>query len=67
MREQLEELLSEQRFSRFVVTTHDGFAIAVTNPRKTLLGSLMMVLMDEKGMFFHIPYTSIAHLSEPQQ
>jgi hypothetical protein len=37
-RDELERMLDEETFSPFVLTTVDGFALPVTNPRKALLG-----------------------------
>jgi len=65
-KEDLVELLDEHRFAPFVITSHDGFAIAVETPRKTLLGNRMLVVLDSKGAIFHFPFTSIAHISEPE-
>ena len=59
MKQDLEELLAEGRFSPFVVTTHDGFAIAVGEEarRHILLGARMVVIMDQYGNFPISPTT----------
>ena len=67
MKEELEELLDEHHFSTFVVTTTDGFSIAINNPRKTLIGNRVLIVMDEAGRFYHIPFTAISHISEPPE
>jgi hypothetical protein len=66
-RSDLLELLSEERFSPFVITTHDGFSIAIgaEERRHMLVAARMVVIMDGEGNLIHIPYTSIAHLREP--
>ncbi len=62
----LTELLSEERFSPFVITTFDGFSVAVgPEERKHLLAAArMIVMMDSEGNLIHIPYRSIAHIQE---
>jgi hypothetical protein len=65
-KEDLEEMLEEGRFVPVVLTTMDGFSIAIDNPRKTLVGQRLIVVMDKEGRFYHIPFTAIAHVSEPQ-
>jgi hypothetical protein len=66
MKTELEEMLDEHRFSPFVLTTVDGFSIAIDNPRKTLVGARLIIVMDKDGRFYHIPYGSIAHLTDPK-
>ena len=66
MRKDLEELLSADRFSPFVVTSNDGFSIAVDSPRRCLVGARMLVVSDQEGNFYHFPFTGIAQLSEPK-
>ena len=65
-REDLAELVAEGRFSPFVITTFDGFALAIgPEERKHLLvGARMLVNMDAQGNIIHIPYQSIAHIQE---
>lgn len=65
MKEDLDELLSAERFSPFVVTSNDGFAISVSSPKRALVGRRMLVVTDEVGNLYHFPFTGIAHLSEP--
>ena len=65
MKEELEELLSAERFSPFVVTSNDGFSIAISTPKRALVGRRMLVVSDEQGNLYHFPFTGIAHLSEP--
>lgn len=62
----LTELLEEERFSPFVITTFDGFSVAIgPEQRKHLLaGARMVVIMDSEGNMIHIPYRSIAHIQE---
>src|SRR5260370_36039689 len=42
MKKDLEELLSAERFSPFVVTANDGFSIAVDSPKRCLVGARML-------------------------
>lgn len=65
MRKDLEELLSPERFSPFVITANDGFSIAVDSPSRCLLGARMLVVSDAEGNLFHFPFIGIAHISEP--
>ena len=65
MRQDLEELLSAERFSPFVITSNDGFSIAVESPKRCLLGARMLVVSDKDGNLYHFPFTGIAHISEP--
>jgi hypothetical protein len=62
----LTELLAEECFSPFVITTFDGFSLAVgPEERKHLLAAArMVVMMDSEGNLIHIPYRSIAHIQE---
>ena len=62
----LAELLAEERFSPFVITTFDGFSVSVgPEERKHLLpAARMVVIMDSEGNLIHIPYRSIAHIQE---
>ena len=46
MKEHLDELLDKERFELFVITTHDGFSIAVETPKRTLTGKRMVVITD---------------------
>jgi len=66
MKQDLVELLTDGRFSPFVITTHDGFAIAIGEEARKhiLLGARMAVVMNEFGNFFHIPYSSISYIDE---
>lgn len=65
-KQDLDELLTEGRFRPFVITTFDGFAVAIgAEARNHLLaGARMAVIMDSEGNFIHIPYRSIAHIQE---
>ena len=56
--------LDERTFNPFVLTTVDGFALPVTDPRKALLGVSMIVIANVDGRLYQIPFRSIAHLSE---
>jgi hypothetical protein len=62
--EELEQFLDERTFSPFVLTTVDGFALPVHDPRKTLLGLSMLVVKHSDGRLYHIPFRAIAHISE---
>jgi hypothetical protein len=63
-RSDLEMALDERTFNPFVLTTVDGFALPVTDPRKALLGVSMIVIANVDGRLYQIPFRSIAHLSE---
>ena len=67
-REDLAELVTEGRFSPFVITTFDGFSLAIgPEERKHLLvGARMLITLDKEGNAIHIPYRSIAHIQEPK-
>jgi hypothetical protein len=69
MKQDLEELLADGRFSPFVISTHDGFSLAIApeERRHILLGARMLVMMDSAGSFYHIPYSSISHIEEGKQ
>ena len=69
MKQDLEELLADGRFSPFVISTHDGFSLAIgpEERRQILLGARMLVVMDAAGSFYHIPYSSISHIEEGKQ
>jgi hypothetical protein len=62
--EDLEHFLDERSFRPFVLTTVDGFALPVTNPHNTLIGVSMLVIKHSDGRLYHIPFGSIAHVSE---
>jgi hypothetical protein len=65
-KQDLAELLAEGRFSPFVITTHDGFALAIGPEQRQhlVIGNRMMVTLDSEGNLIHIPYSSIAHIQE---
>ena len=60
------ELLEDGRFSPFVITMTDGFAIAVgpEQKRHILVGARMVVMLDSAGGIVHLPYRSMAHIQE---
>jgi hypothetical protein len=64
----LKELLAEERFSPVVLTTFDGFSLAIgPEERKHMLaGARMLITLDAEGNAIHIPYRSIAHLQEKE-
>lgn len=64
IRKELEELVNADPFMPFVVTSNDGFAIAVKTPKRVLVGLRMLVVTDETGRLYHFPFTGIAHISE---
>ena len=63
-REELEQWLSDDGFNPFVVTAFDGFALPVKSPRQVLIGISMLVIKHTDGRIYHIPFRSIAHISE---
>jgi hypothetical protein len=62
----LNELLSEERFSPFILTTVDGFSLAIgpEERKHMLVGARMLITLDAEGNAIHIPYRSIAHIRE---
>ena len=64
LRRELEDLVNAQPFVPFVVTSNDGFAIAVSSSKRALVGLRMLVVTDESGRLYHFPFTGIAHISE---
>ena len=64
MKDDLKDLLEREPFVPFIVTSQDGFAIAVPSPKRALVGQAMLVVADEHDRLFHFPFTGIAHLSE---
>jgi hypothetical protein len=62
----LNELLAEERFSPFVLTTFDGFSLAIgpEERKHMLVGARMLITLDAEGNAIHIPYRSIAHIQE---
>jgi hypothetical protein len=54
------ELLSAERFSPLVVTSNDGFSIAVDRPKRCLVGARMLVVSDPEGNLYHFPFTGIS-------
>jgi hypothetical protein len=67
MKQELEDLLAEDHFSPIDVTMNNGFSIVISNPRKTLLNSSMLIVMDDAGQFHHLALQSIAHIRQPEQ
>lgn len=62
----LNELLSEERFSPFILTTFDGFSLTIgpEERKHMLVGARMLIALDAEGNAIHIPYRSIAHIRE---
>lgn len=60
-RADLEELLTRER--PFVITTFDGFSLAIgLQERKHLLaGARMLVTLDAEGNVIHIPFQTVHH------
>ena len=67
--EDINELLTEEHFTPFVITTHSGFVIAIgpEQRRHLLVGARTLVTMDSAGNLIHIPYKSIATIVEITQ
>jgi hypothetical protein len=63
-REELDQWVNDEGFNPFVVTAFDGFALPVTSPRQVLVGNSMIVIKHTDGHIYHIPFRSIAHISE---
>jgi hypothetical protein len=64
LRRELEDLVNAQSFVPFVVTSNDGFAIAVGSPKRALVGLRMLVVTGESGRLYRLPFAGIAHISE---
>jgi hypothetical protein len=62
------ELLTDDRFTPFVITTVDGFSLAIglEERKHVLVGARMLITLDTEGNAIHIPYRSIAHIQEPK-
>lgn len=62
------ELISEERFHPFIVTTHGGFILAIgeRERRHLLVGRNMFVTLDSTDGLIHIPYKSISTIHEPE-
>jgi hypothetical protein len=62
----LDEMLAEERFTPFVITMTDGFALAIgpEERKHVLVGRRQLVVMDSFRHIIHIPYRSIAHVRE---
>jgi hypothetical protein len=63
-KDELEEMLRSDTFSPFVLTTKDGFALPVSDPRNTLVGIGMLVIKHQDRIH-HIPFNAIAHITQP--
>jgi hypothetical protein len=61
---ELDDLLNKEPFVPFIVTSADGFSIAVESPKRMLLGLRMLAVTDKSGRLYHFPFTGIAHISE---
>src|SRR6266850_216978 len=63
-REELTELVMEER--TFVITTHDGFAIAIgpEAQQHLIIGKRILVTLNAQGDIIHIPYQSIAYIQK---
>lgn len=63
IKSEMEEMLNPETFSPFVLTTKDGFALAISDPRNTLVGLGMLVIKHD-GRLYHVPFNAIAHIVE---
>ena len=63
-REELEQWVSDEGFNPFVGTAFDGVALPVNSPMQVLVGISMLVIKHTDGHIYHIPFRSIAHISE---
>ena len=65
LKQEIQELLDREPFTPFVITGTDGFAIAVSHPKRVLVGLRMLAVTDEETeRLFHFPFSGIAHISE---
>jgi hypothetical protein len=62
------ELISPERFSPFIITTHSGFILAIGEHERNhmVVGRNMFVTLDDIDGLIHIPYKSIATIHEPK-
>jgi len=60
------ELLAPEHFTPFVITTFDGFSLAIGPQERNhmLIGARQLITLDAAGNAIHIPYRSIAHIQE---
>ena len=61
---EMEELLRDETFTPFVLTTNDGFSLPIASPRQTLVGIGMLVVKYE-GRLYHVPLGAISHIVHP--
>jgi hypothetical protein len=60
---ELEHIFDPKTFSPLVLTTKDGFALAIEDSRNVLIG-LQMLVVKHSGRIYQIPFHAIAHISE---
>jgi hypothetical protein len=67
-RDEFRDLIDEERFTPFMITTKQGFTVAIgPNERKHVLaGAMNLVLMESNGHFIHIPYHAIDRIHQLQ-
>lgn len=65
-RTEFQDLIDEERFTPFVITTKKGFIVAIgpEQRRHILAGSSTLVTLDSGGNLIHIPYQAIDHIEQ---
>lgn len=65
---EFEDLIDEERFTPFVISTKGGFVLAIgPYERKHILaGASTLVTMDYDGNLIHVPYHAIDHIDQPK-
>lgn len=67
-RAEFKDLISEERFTPFMITTKQGFSVAVGPGERqhVLAGASTLVIMDSEGHFLHVPYHAIDRIHQLQ-
>jgi hypothetical protein len=61
---ELELFFNAETFKPFVITMVDGYALPVEKLGSALMGITMIVAKDRTGHLVHIPFGSIAHITQ---
>ena len=65
-RAEFKDLINEERFTPFMITTKQGFSVAVGERQHVLAGTSTLVIMDSEGHFIHVPYHAIDRVYQLQ-
>ena len=65
---EFKDLIDEERFMPFMITTKNGFTVAIGPAQRAhiLLGRLTLITMDGEGNFIHVPYHAIDRINQLQ-